>query len=223
MVQLVLAALFFCGVHFFIAGTSVRAKLIGKMGKKPYRIAFSILSALGLLWLIGAYRGAPYIGLWGQLYGLKPLALFLMLLAFLLVITGLTTPNPTAVSQSDRDEPAQGILRITRYPLLWGIGVWALTHLLVNGDLASFIFFGAFLALVSVGTRSIDAKRKRRFGEQWARFASATSNIPFLAIWQGRNRFSLQEIGWWRIILAVAAYALMLRLHKPLFGVSPLL
>jgi uncharacterized membrane protein len=112
-------------------------------------------------------------------------------------------------------EAARGIVRITRHPFLWGVALWALVHLIVNGDLASLIFFGSLLVLAVVGTLSIDAKRRRSFGEQWSRFANVTSDVPFAAIAAGRNRLgpALAEIGLWRPLAAILVYAVAFYFH----------
>ncbi|HYE37011.1 NnrU family protein [Methylocaldum sp.] len=225
MIQLTLAALFFIGIHFLIAGTRWRDRLVARYGERVYRIGFSSLSVLGLFWLIYAYRHAPYIETWGQLAWFKPVAALLMLVAFILAVTGVTTLNPTAVNGESRlyeAEPARGILRVTRHPFLWGVGLWAIVHLIANGDAAALVLFGSLLLLTIGGTRSIDAKRQRRFGEQWAKFTAVTSNIPFNAIREGRNQLKLAEIGWWRIALALLLYLGMMHFHTQLFGVSPL-
>jgi uncharacterized membrane protein len=112
----------------------------------------------------------------------------------------------------------QGVLRITRHPFLWGVALWAAGHLLVNGDAASLALFGALLALAVFGTFSIDAKRKRALGPAWEQFAAQTSNVPFAA----RQRISLSEIGWWRLLLGAAIWAALLFGHPYLFG-SPAL
>jgi uncharacterized membrane protein len=148
----------------------------------------------------------------------------LNLLAFLFAGVGLTTPNPTAVggeSQLDESEPARGILRITRHPFLCGVALWAFTHLIVNGDAASFVLFGSLLVLALIGPPSIDAKRHRTFGGKWARFAAVTSNVPFVAIMEGRNVLRLEEVGLWRIGIGLIAFVLLLFCHQWLFGVAP--
>ena len=146
-----------------------------------------------------------------------------MLPAFLLVVIGLTTPNPTAVAQEGlADRPPQGIVRITRHPFLVGVALWAGLHLVSNGDLASLLFFGALLIIAAAGTVSIDAKRRRALGgSAWDVFASRTSIVPFAAILGGRNTFVAQEIGWWRPAAGLVAYALMLGGHAHIIGVSP--
>lgn len=225
MFNLIMAAVFFVGIHFGIAGTRWRDSLVSRFGERAFRAGFSVLSLIGLYWLITAYRGAPYIETWGQLGGFKPVAAGLMLLSFLLVVIGMTTRNPAAVageSALHQADTVRGILRVTRHPFLWGLSLWALTHLIANGDAAASVLFGSLLMLCVVGTRSIDLKRRRAFGEDWDRFAAATSSIPFLAIAQGRNQLRLSEIGWQRFAGAVIVYLAMLHFHAKLFGVSPL-
>lgn len=225
MTQLIFAALFFLGLHFGVAGTALRMRLIDRLGERVYRIAFSSLSLLGLFWLIYAYRGAGYVETWGQLAWFKPFAAILMLAAFLFAVLGLTTPNPTAVSGEKllaSDAPAVGVMRITRHPLLWGVAIWAFTHLVANGDAASLVLFGSLLLLVLAGMPSIDAKRRKTYGEHWQHFAGATSVIPFMAIREGRNRLEWREIKPWQLAVAVVAYFAMLHFHKAWFGVSPL-
>ena len=100
------------------------------------------------------------------------------------------------------------------------MALWALVHLIVNGDLASFILFGSLLLLALGGTVAIDAKRRRKFGDGWARFAQTTSSVPFAAILSGRNNMvsASREIGIVRPLVAVLAYALILYFHGRLFG-----
>jgi uncharacterized membrane protein len=149
----------------------------------------------------------------------------LVFIAFLFVVIGLATPSPTRVgmeSKLARDaDPAVGIIRITRHPFLWGVALWALVHVAANGDVASVIFFGSLLLLALAGPALIDAKRKRRFGDAWQRFAEATSSIPFAAIASGRNRLgpALREIGFLRPAIAIAVYAAFLVYHGRLFGI----
>jgi uncharacterized membrane protein len=152
----------------------------------------------------------------------KPFAIILMLPASLLVVIGLTTPNPTAVAQENRlAQPPQGIVRVTRHPFLTGVSLWALVHLIGNGDVASLVFFAVWAVVALAGTVSIDRKRRRLLGEAWEPFAAQTSIVPFAAIVAGRNRFSPGEIGVWRWGAAVIVYVLMLVGHADVVGVSP--
>lgn len=225
MTELIAAAAFFVGTHLLVSGTALRALLIARIGERPYLAVYSVVAAVGIVWLASAYGRAPPIDLWGQRQALKPLAIVLVALAFLFAVIGLTTRNPTAVAAEkllERDDAVTGILRVSRHPFLWGVALWAIAHLAVNGDAASLVLFGALLVLALAGTASIDAKRRAAFGERWARFASMTSNVPFVAIIQGRNSLRIGEIGWWRIVVALLVFAAILHYHRAMFGVSPL-
>ena len=219
MLDLIVASGFFLLIHFGVSGTSLREALIARIGAGPFRGTFALASLLGLAWMIYAYRHAPYVPLWGVLLSVRPAAYVLVLIAFWFAIIGLATPSPTRVGMEARlergPEIARGMVRITRHPFLWGVALWSLVHLVVNGDLASLILFGSLLVLALGGTASIDAKRRRSFGERWAQFANITSNVPFAAIATGRNRLgpALAEIGFWRTLAAIALYALAFYLH----------
>jgi len=204
------------------ANSSIRDSAISALGESSYRGVFAFASVIGLVWLIIAYNRAPYLVTWGMLEWWKPFAIILMLPASLLVVIGLTTPNPTSVGQEGRlGQPPRGIVRVTRHPFLTGVGLWALVHLIGSGDVASLVFFTAWAVVAFAGTVSIDRKRQRLLGSAWEPFAAQTSIVPFAAIAARRNRFSAREIGPWRWGLAVVVYLLMLGGHAQVIGVSP--
>jgi len=229
MLSLIAAASFFLAIHLLVSGTRVRDALTGKIGLGPYMGLFSVSSLAGIAWLGVAFaqaRHAPAnVAYWDLTPATRWVQIALQLVAVLLIVPGLTTPNPTSVRQEgalDRPDIVRGMLRITRHPFLWGVAIWAGGHLLVNGDLASIVLFSAMLILALLGTASIDAKRRRALGAKWEGFAAQTSNVPFAAIAQGRQTLSLSEIGWWRIVLAVGVWAALAWAHPYLFGVRAL-
>jgi uncharacterized membrane protein len=222
VLSLLLAAIFFAGIHQVVAGTTVRDRAVGAVGERGYRVAFSLASLIGLVWFVAAYNRAPYVMTWGMLEWWKPFAIVLMLPAALLVVIGLTTPNPTSLGQEERAaQPAHGVVRVTRHPFLVGVGLWALVHLIGNGDVASLVFFATWAVVALAGAVSIDRKRRRLLGAAWEPFAAETSVVPFAAIAAGRNRFSPGEIGVWRWGAAFVFYALLLGGHAAVIGVSP--
>ncbi len=217
MRDLLAACAFFLLIHFGVSGTRLRDALVKRLGEKPYRGLFSLASLGGMAWVIFAYRQAPYIATWGKWPAFRPAAYGLVFVAFLFAVIGLLTPSPTRVGLESRLDPgsARGMTRITRHPFLWGVALWSATHLAVNGDAASLMLFGSFLALALGGTLSIDSKRRRRYGRKWQAFAEATSNVPFAALSRGSNRVApaLAEIGLWRPLIAIALFAIAFYLH----------
>jgi uncharacterized membrane protein len=224
MASLVAASAFFLLIHFGVSGTRLRDALVARMGEGPYRGAFSLASLVGLVWMVRAYGRAPKIELWGVPLGLRPAAFVVVFVAVLFVVIGLASRGPTSVGMEGKlaegAASVRGITRITRHPFLWGVALWALAHLIMNGDVASLILFGSLLLLALAGTAAIDAKRRRRFADQWQRFAASTSNVPFAAVAAGTNQLApaLREIGLLRALIAIAVYALLFALHGPVIG-----
>ena len=225
MNNLLVAAVFFIGTHLGIAGTQLRAQLIEKIGIGAYRLLYSLVSVVALFWMIEAWVNAPFVPFWHGGPGTAHLPLLIMPVALVFLVGGLTSANPTAVGQSPdpaTPEPARGILRVTRHPVMWAIGLWGVAHLLANPDMASFIFFGSLALLAFVGCHSLDARRHRDPPPGWGVFVQRTSFLPFAAILERRQKFVFGEIGIWRIALALSIYILLLFAHPWLFGVPVL-
>jgi uncharacterized membrane protein len=141
--------------------------------------------------MVMAYVRAPHLPLWdlgaAGRHGPRVVQPF----AAMLLVGGLVAPNPTAVGMeraAHADDPAPGMLRVTRHPVMWAIGLWALAHLPPNGDAASVVFFGALALLALGGTLLIDRKKRLALGSNWQRLAEITSNVPFVALLARRTR-----------------------------------
>ena len=100
---------------------------------------------------------------------------------------------------------------------MWGIMLWSASHLLAIGSLRATLFFGSLLVLAAAGTRMQEVRKAKAYGEDWERFAAVTSNLPFAAIAQGRNRFVWSEIGLVRTIFGLLAYGGIVYFHAALF------
>jgi uncharacterized membrane protein len=225
MSSLVLAAATFLALHVVVSGTRLRDVIVGAIGDGLYRGLFALASLATLVWMARAYAAAPGLHLWQAPQSVHWLAVLLGLPAALLVTIGLTTPNPTTTGAEGllaEGVPVRGIVRVTRHPFLGGVAIWALAHLLVNGDAASLVLFGTLLALALLGPRLIDAKRARAYGQRWAAFAAQTSVLPFAAIAAGRTRLVVSEIANWRLLLGVVVYVALLAGHRWLIGVPAL-
>jgi uncharacterized membrane protein len=117
------------------------------------------------------------------------------------------------------DDPARGMIRITRHPIMWGLMLWSGAHVLAGGDMKSLVFFGGLFLVAFAGTLSMD--QRKRANPDFVRFAAVTSHIPFLAIAQGRNRLVWREIGWKRPIIGLAVFAILFAAHPWMFGARP--
>jgi uncharacterized membrane protein len=217
MTALLAATAAFLLTHF-VTSTPLRPKLVAAMGEWPYRGVYSLVAFATLGWMLWAYAHAPTEILWS---GMRGLPVFVMPLAFILIACGYFR-NPTMVGADkllQSDDPARGMIRITRHPIMWGLMLWALAHILASGDFRSIVFFGGFFLVALIGSLNID--RRKRADPAFVRFASLTSHVPFVAIAQGRNRLVLSEIGWKRPLIGLVAFAAFFLLHPWLFGVDP--
>jgi uncharacterized membrane protein len=221
MTYLVLAVLLWIGVHVGISGTSLREAIVQRVGSEArFRAIFSALSVVTIILLVWAYVTAPTVILWTVPPALDWLLLILMLPAFILFVGSVNSHNPTMMGdEAAVDERPRGMTLVTRHPMLWSFAIWAAVHIIGNGDLASFLFFGAFLVTALAGMKSIDAKIARRDPVGWARLSAETSIIPGAAILAGRARFSTAEIGWVTPAVGAALWAAVALLHPWIIGV----
>jgi uncharacterized membrane protein len=135
MLVLIAGILIFLGAHSFTAFREARSALIDRVGTSPYRGLHSLVSLVGfvlIVWGFSRYRADGLIQLWTPPTWTSHLAIILMWFAFVsLACMG----------------PAPGRIRgWLRHPMLVGIKVWALAHLLANGDAGGILLFGSFLA-----------------------------------------------------------------------------
>jgi len=223
LIPLLLAAAFWLATHNGLAGSAIRAHLAGRIGENGFRIFYSVLSLLALVMLARAWEGAVAMPLWQAPAWLRLILAAIMLPAFLFLTAGLLR-NPTAVGgEALAGQQARGIQRITGHPMLWSFALWALVHVIGNGDLASLMFFGVFVISAFLGMPSIDRKLAARNPEAAAKLRAETSILPFGAILAGRNRLVLAEIGWLAPALALLGWAVTLHFHARFFGVPALM
>ena len=218
--QLYYATAAFLATHF-IASTPLRGALVRGIGERAYLALYSLIAAGALGWMIWAYNRAPLEPMW---VGLRWLPAVVMPFSFILLACGLLARNPTLIGANkllSNPDPARGIIRITRHPVMWAIMLWSLAHLLARGERMASVFFGGFLALAALGALLLDQRKARTLGEDWKRFEAVTSYMPFGAILLGKNRLNGGEIGWRNPAIGLALYALFFWFHPMLFGVRP--
>ena len=131
MTLLILGIVVFLGVHQLPTFHDVRETLIGRLGENGYKALFSLLSIVGFVLLVWGFAKAPVVQVWSPPTWTRYVAMVLMLPVFILLIAAYV--------------PGQ-IKAKVKHPFVDAISTWALAHLIANGDLASIILFGSFLA-----------------------------------------------------------------------------
>ena len=197
----------------------LRPWLVARFGECGFTLLYSLVSLCVLAWLVLAAGRAPHVILWDYepWQNLVPLAA--MLPVCVIVTLAIGRPNPFSFGGANNgsfDPERPGLVRWMRHPLLVALAVWALAHLVPNGDLAHVLLFGVFAVLAFAGQRLVDRRRQRELGAHWDRLRLAVSQALRSSPPLGTSGFVL------RIAAGLLLYAVLLLLHPFLFGVDPL-
>ncbi len=128
---LVLGVSLFIGIHLLPTMATLRAGCVSRIGHKPYRAVFALVSFIGFGLIVYGKAQAPYV------HGFSPPSWgrhVTMLSTLLMAICFAALYLPT------------NLKRLTAHPMLWGTVFWGGGHLFANGDVASIILFGSFFA-----------------------------------------------------------------------------
>jgi uncharacterized membrane protein len=215
----------FIAFHLIPAIGPVRRRLVASIGLAPYMVGYSMLS-LGLLGWVGvAYAEADYVELWVQAPWMRWVLVLVMYPVSVLLVGFFLHANPLSVGfRGASFDPAKpGIVSVTRHPLMWALLLWALAHIVPNGDAASLLMFGLFALLGAMGPVSLDMKARRQLGaERWAALAGPTSSVPFWAALTGRGKIDWGNVLCQPAIGGMILYAALMGAHAYVIGVSPL-
>jgi uncharacterized membrane protein len=191
MLILIIGLIMFLGLHsariFF---EQPRQKFIARYGENAWKMLYSIESVVGLGLIIWGYslaRQQPVI-LWNPPVATKHLAALLTLAAFILVLSSYVK---TSFFRSK-----------FHHPMLLGVKLWALSHLLANGSLADALLFGGFL-IWAVFCFINSKKRDRQNGIQYP-----ASEIPatFTAIVLGTGAWAAMAFYLHPVLIGVRVF-----------------
>ena len=181
MYWLIAGLVLFFGVHIFSGYRAARGEMIQRLGEKRYRAAYALLSLVGLILIVIGVHNAEMVILWEPAEWGRYAAAWFMPFAFISLAAAYIPSN---------------FQRFTAHPMLWSVTLWALLHLLANGDLTSLLLFGSF-GLYSVhAMSSLNARGAR------------PSHL---------KRPLLRDVV--VVVTGLVLYWLFLRFHAKLFGV----
>lgn len=215
--HLVAAVLVFLAAHSLTNLRPLRDTAMAVLGKGGFYGIYSVLSTALLVWVVAAALAAPVVVVWPQQGWMRWAPSLAMPWACLLWVAGMTAPNPFSIGPGGkRFDPARpGILRLTRHPIIWGLGLWSGAHLIPNGTVAGLLLFGPLFVLCLLGARILDAKRRRQLGdEDWERLAQPLAGP---VDW----RRLLAEVGAVRLLAGVGLVPVLMLLHPLVIGLSP--
>jgi len=132
MTMLASGLVLFLASHLFTTFRDLRAKAIGAVGEVGYKSIYSVAALAGFILIVMGWGQRPFIPIWYPPVWTQHLALVLMAPAMILLVSAYA--------------PTGRIKAAVKHPMLAAIKVWAFAHLLANGDFASLLLFGGFLA-----------------------------------------------------------------------------
>ncbi|HEV2898293.1 MAG TPA: NnrU family protein [Pseudaminobacter sp.] len=147
MVPLILGLMVFLGIHSVrIVAPEWRNRQLKTLGEGPWKGIYSLVSLAGLVLLIWGYGRAWEVApiLYEPPVWMKHTAALLMFFSFVSLMVFIF--------------PAGHLKPILKHPFLAAVQIWAFAHLLANGDLASVILFGAFLAWAVIDRIAVEQR-----------------------------------------------------------------
>lgn len=147
MTLLILGLVIFLGVHSLrIVSEDLRTQLRTKLGEGAFKGLYSVLSIAGFVLLVYGYGQArlePTL-LWATPLWTRHLAALLTLPAFVLLVAAYV--------------PGNAIKAKLHHPMVLGVKIWALAHLVANNTLADLLLFGGFLLWAVLSFRAARAR-----------------------------------------------------------------
>jgi uncharacterized membrane protein len=191
MTWMLLGLVLFLGAHSLrVFAEGWRSQQIARMGEKTFKGIYAVVSLLGFVLLCWGYdqaRATPTV-LWVPPVATRHVAALLMLFASVLLVAAYV--------------PGNHLKTRMRHPMVLSVKVWALAHLLANGNLEDVILFGTFLLWAVLCFRA-------------ARARDRAANLPPVV---PQMRATLVAV-----MGGVVLYAVFLfKAHAWLVGVSPM-
>jgi uncharacterized membrane protein len=135
MLILILGIVLFLGSHSFTTLRERRAGVISRLGEQPYKGVYSLVALTGFVLIcygFHVYRRTGWVQLWVPPVWAPHVTIPLMWFAFVSLAASGKVPGKI-----------RGWLR---HPMVTAVKIWALAHLIANGDLGGLVLFGSFLA-----------------------------------------------------------------------------
>jgi uncharacterized membrane protein len=181
LTTIVLLWLGFAGSHLLLSSVPVRRRLVARMGEQPFRGLYSLVAFAFFIPLVVTYFTHKHAGpvLWMLPHGpvLTTTVYVVMGFAFVLIAAGLMQPSPAFVVPGDATPRA--VHRITRHPVMMGLALIGLAHLLPNGGATDVAFFGGLVLFALIGSAHQDRRKLASGDERFRRFYEATPFFPF--------------------------------------------
>jgi len=216
MALFVLLIVAFVVAHIGMATPPIRDRMVGWIGEKGFQALYAIVSLALLIGAIQVYKMLPVQILWVAPKGVWHLATLVMLFASILFVGSLSPANKALAGVPATDRPASGMMRITRHPMMWAFGLWAIVHATLSGSLPTVILAASIGILALAGAAHQDIKKRRLMGESWAGYEAQTSYWPLGAQIGGRQPWGTLWPGVVPVVGGLLLWVLLTYVHPVL-------
>ena len=191
MTCLIIGLVLFLGAHSIrMVADAWRTQAIASWGEKPFKGVYTLIALVGFYAMVTGYAEARLqtVALWTPPIATRHISVLLMLLASVLMAAAYVPRNHLKLRMG--------------HPMVLSVKVWALAHLLANGNLADVVLFGSFLLWSVFNFKAARARDRAAAPLQ----INAKTSATLLTL-----------------LIGVAIWALFaFYLHAQLVGVSPL-
>ena len=194
LTYLIAGLVLFLGVHSTrVFANNWRNQTVARMGEKPFKGIYALLSIAGFVLLVWGYGQARQQGvmLWNPPTAMRHIASLLTLIAFVLLAA-------TYV-------PRNQIKAKLHHPMVLGTKVWALAHLLANGSLAATVLFGSFL----VWSVLLFAASRRRDRREQTAYPAGTASMTAVTVAVGVLAWAVFAFWLHRVLIGVSPFGAM--------------
>jgi len=196
MDMLIAGLVIFLGIHAMrVWGEGLRGALIQRLGPMGFKGVYSIAALAGFYLLLVGYGQARLepVQLWTPPHGMAHATVALMWVSMVLLAAA--------------EIPRNAIKARLHHPMVLGVKVWALAHILANGTLHDLLLFGGFLVWAVLSFRAARQRDRAAWAAGEVREAPPTSRAATLLT----------------LVAGTAAWAaFILVVHVWLIGVAPI-
>ena len=194
LTYLIAGLVLFLGVHSTrVFANKWRNQTVARMGEKPFKGIYALLSIAGFVLLVWGYGQARQQGvmLWMPPTAMRHIASLLTLVAFVLLAATYVPRNQIEAK--------------LHHPMVLATKVWALAHLLANGSLAATVLFGSFL----VWSVLLFAASRRRDRREQKAYPAGTASMTAVTVAVGVVAWAVFAFWLHRVLIGVSPFGAM--------------
>lgn len=212
-INLALAMTAFAVTHFVMSGF-LRRSLLVALGRQFFLLLYSLVSLCLFSWGVVAFDRAPAtVALWDGTHPVAWIAGSILSIAALALFLPSFMRNPALAGKKSAGVSniiPSGVFTITRHPMMWGISLWAFSHIVVAPELRVFLFMGTLVVVALLGSYLQDKRKVSLNSREFTPWMRRTSFLP------DPTKLGRIPVAW---TIALIVWFLATTIHWHFFGI----